>query len=86
MHGKYTQWHSDGRKMREEAYRHGQLHGEALWWDTSGKLLTRGTYQDGKPWSGTFPELPADGRGHVIATYAEGKRVAQEKLTASWWW
>ncbi|HEY7312383.1 MAG TPA: hypothetical protein VH643_23670 [Gemmataceae bacterium] len=86
--GKYLQWNRDGRKMREEIYEKGKLNGEARWWDGDGKLLTTGTYRDGVPWDGTFPELespPGENSRWVIRRYEDGKKVSQEKLTGNWW-
>jgi hypothetical protein len=73
--------------MREETYREDKLDGETLWWDATGELLMRGTYQDGKPWSGQFPERSSEpGSVWMINTYEDGKKVRDETLTAPWWW
>jgi hypothetical protein len=89
MHGKYTQWSSDGRKMREETHEKGKVNGEACCWDKEGKLLATGTCRDGVPWAGTFPELtsrPGDASYWVIRRYEGGKKVSEEKLSGNWWW
>jgi hypothetical protein len=87
LHGKYSEWNRDGRKMREETYVMGKLNGEARWWGRDGTLLTTGTYRDGVPWAGTFPELDSSpGARWVIRRYEGGKQVSEEKLTENWWW
>jgi hypothetical protein len=87
LQGKYTQWNHDGRKMREETYANGKLNGEARWWDMEGNLLTTGTFRDGAPWAGSFPELDASPVAHwSVRRYEAGKKVSEEKLSTNWWW
>jgi hypothetical protein len=78
----------DGRKKSEQTYEKGKLQGEARWWNADGKLLAAGTYRDGKPWTGTFPEWvtpPDDSSYAVLRHYQEGKRVSEKRLRGDWW-
>lgn len=63
----------------------GKLEGETQWWDTNGKLLSKGVYKSDRPWNGVFPELK-DRVGWMLRTYRDGKMIHEEKLTAPWWY
>jgi antitoxin component YwqK of YwqJK toxin-antitoxin module len=52
--GPWVSWWSDGRPRLESVYEQGKPLGLERFYSPEGKLAAEGSYQKGKPWSGTF--------------------------------
>ncbi|MEN0111849.1 MAG: hypothetical protein AAF805_14105 [Planctomycetota bacterium] len=73
LHGPWTIFGADGRRVSEIAFRDGERHGEAVLWTVAGEVYRRSRFVDGVP-TGTLEEQGGDGKLRVLAVYEQGRR------------
>jgi hypothetical protein len=73
LHGVSKSWDRWGT-VTEQHHTDGQItHSKT--WDSAGKIVTDGTYKDGKPWSGRFIET----KQYRVVIYESGKLIGLAK-------
>ncbi len=80
-HGLETRWHANGRRERQQHWRHGQLHGSHIHWDDGGNKLWHTAYDDGVPVRAQ--SWHAGGTVQSDIRYREGRVISRQEWDAN---
>ncbi len=72
--GASRNWFANGELSTLYTFRMNKLHGDFEIHNLAGKLLAKGTYQNGRPFSGTFLNYTDSDRAYFVAIYKAGER------------
>jgi len=73
--GKWTYWHENGQKNREENYKNGVLDGIQKWWHENGQIFLKGNFKDDKP-DGKYKEWDENGQIVFESNWKDGDCIS----------
>lgn len=81
LNGSYIKWYENEIKKSEETWKNNLKEGNVRSYSSTGEIIAEGTYQNGKPWNGTFRLAGGHENRNpyqwTISTYKDGKLVEE---------